>query len=54
MRQVILLTGDPGCGQTTLIQCVIAELSVPAGGFYTQEVRESGTRKGFWLADVLT
>ena len=47
MRQVILSTGDPGCGKTTLIQHVLAELSVPAGGFYTQEVREGGTRKGF-------
>lgn len=47
MRQVILLTGEPGCGKTTLIQRVLADLSLPAGGFYTQEVREGGTRKGF-------
>jgi len=47
MRQVILLTGEPGCGKSTLIQRVLADLSLPTGGFYTQEVREDGTRKGF-------
>lgn len=47
MRLVILLTGDPGCGMTTLIQRVLADLSLPVGGFYTQEVREGRTRKGF-------
>lgn len=47
MRQVILLTGEPGCGKNTLIQRMLADLSLPAGGFYTQEVREGGTRKGF-------
>ncbi len=47
MRQVIVLTGDPGCGKTTLIRRVLTDISVPVGGFYTQEVREGGTRKGF-------
>jgi nucleoside-triphosphatase len=52
MRQVILLTGEPGSGKTTMIQRVLARLSVPAGGFYTQEVREKGTRTGFELVTL--
>jgi nucleoside-triphosphatase len=45
----ILLTGRPGCGKTTLIQRVVNELSVPAGGFYTHEIRQHGRRIGFKL-----
>jgi len=52
MRQVILLTGEPGCGKTTLIRRVLANLSYPAGGFYTQQVREGGTRKGFEIVTL--
>jgi nucleoside-triphosphatase len=57
MGKAILLTGRPGCGKTTLIQRVITQLSIPAGGFYTQEIREPvlgstvGVRKGF---EILT
>lgn len=47
MRKIILLTGNPGCGKTTLIQRVVAQLPQPAGGFYTREIREHGVRKGF-------
>jgi nucleoside-triphosphatase len=35
----ILLTGRPGYGKTTLIRRVVAGLRLPAGGFYTQELR---------------
>ena len=44
----ILLTGLPGCGKTTAVTRVVEQL--PAGGaagFYTQEIREAGKRKGF-------
>ncbi len=44
----ILLTGLPGCGKTTAVMKVVEQL--PAGraaGFYTQEIREAGKRKGF-------
>ena len=47
MSRVILLTGRPGCGKTTLIRRVLANYRGDAGGFYTQEIREGGVRKGF-------
>jgi nucleoside-triphosphatase len=47
MNKNILLTGRPGCGKTTLIQRVIAQLNTPLGGFYTQEMRVGGAREGF-------
>lgn len=47
MNRVILLTGAPGSGKTTLLRRVIAELDRPAGGFYTQEIRDRGVRQGF-------
>jgi nucleoside-triphosphatase len=47
MTKKVLLTGRPGCGKTTLIKRVVDEVAVPAGGFYTEEVRESGQRVGF-------
>lgn len=52
MGKTILLTGFPGCGKTTLIRRVLARLSIPAGGFYTQEVRDSGIRVGFEIVTL--
>ncbi len=47
---ILLLTGIPGIGKTTLIQRVAAELSrYRVSGFYTEEIREGGQRKGFRL-----
>jgi nucleoside-triphosphatase len=44
----ILLTGLPGCGKTTAITKIIANLEPQKiAGFYTQEIRENNTRKGF-------
>lgn len=48
----ILLTGEPGCGKTTLIQRVLARLSHPAGGFYTEELRSRGVRQGFRMVTL--
>src|SRR3990170_8149394 len=48
----ILLTGRPGCGKTTLIREVVRSLDVPAGGFYTEEVRAAGRRLGFDLVTL--
>jgi nucleoside-triphosphatase len=47
MAETFLLTGNPGCGKTTIIKQILSELSQPAGGFYTQEIRVDGIRKGF-------
>jgi nucleoside-triphosphatase len=47
MNKNLLLTGNPGCGKTTLIQRVVARLRCPIGGFYTEEIREGGMRLGF-------
>ncbi len=47
MSGALLLTGDPGCGKTTLIRRVVARVAGPTGGFYTEEIRASGVRQGF-------
>ena len=45
----ILLTGLPGCGKTTAVMKIVANLRTVRRirGFYTQEIRENGQRKGF-------
>jgi len=48
-KTTFLLTGRPGCGKTTLIRRLVEGLGVPAGGFYTEEVRRAGGREGFAL-----
>lgn len=53
MGRVLLLTGRPGVGKTTVIQKVADTLSDQAGGFYTQEIRDSsGRRQGFRLVTL--
>ena len=57
MAENIFITGKPGCGKTSLIIKILEELKLnarlrqcfngQAGGFYTQEIRERGARKGF-------
>ncbi len=47
---VLLLTGTPGIGKTTVIRKVAAALPTHRiGGFYTEEIRKSGQRQGFRL-----
>ena len=45
--QRVLLTGRPGCGKTTLIKRVLEELPQRFGGFFTEEIRDHGSRVGF-------
>ena len=49
----LLITGQPGVGKTTLVKRLIErfEDSRPVG-FYTEEIRENGTRKGFRLVSL--
>ena len=52
VTEKILLTGRPGCGKTTLIKRVIADLPQRAAGFYTEEIRHRGTRVGFKIVTL--
>jgi nucleoside-triphosphatase len=49
----ILVTGAPGVGKTTLIRSLCKHLeSFNPEGFYTEEIREGGIRKGFALVSL--
>ena len=54
-RRWVLVTGQPGCGKTTLVKNILAAGqsmgSVKFSGFYTDEVLRGGKRIGF---DVVT
>lgn len=52
MKQAILLTGAPGTGKTTIIQQAVNTIKRKAGGFYTQEIRDKGKRKGFEIVTL--
>lgn len=49
-RHILLLTGNPGVGKTTVV-CRVAERlrDRRLAGFYTEEIREHGARQGFRL-----
>eukprot|EP01124_Arcella_intermedia_P023402 TRINITY_DN3713_c0_g1_i1.p1 TRINITY_DN3713_c0_g1~~TRINITY_DN3713_c0_g1_i1.p1 ORF type:complete len:178 (-),score=33.91 TRINITY_DN3713_c0_g1_i1:61-594(-) len=53
-KKVILVTGAPGVGKTTLITKLAGRLqnAHKVQGFITQEVREKGTRTGFSLQSL--
>ncbi|MCX7681973.1 MAG: NTPase [Anaerolineae bacterium] len=52
MGRALLLTGRPGVGKTTLIKRVAGLLGERGGGFYTEEMRGPGGRKGFRLVTL--
>ena len=52
MTRKLLLTGRPSCGKTTLIKRVVNKLSLSAGGFYTEEIRDRSGRVGFKLVTL--
>jgi len=52
MGHTLLLTGRPGIGKTTVIKTVVETLGEQAGGFYTEEIRGPGGRKGFRLVTL--
>jgi nucleoside-triphosphatase len=47
-----LLTGHPGVGKTTIIKKIVEKLKAPAGGFYTEEIREDNMRRGFAIVTL--
>jgi len=52
MGRTLLLTGRPGVGKTTLVKTVTEVLGERADGFYTEEIRGPGGRKGFRLVTL--
>jgi nucleoside-triphosphatase len=51
--RLILVTGPPRSGKTTLVMKLIERLpELRAAGFYTGEIRERGQRKGFKLISL--
>lgn len=48
----ILICGPPGVGKTTLIKKILKELKLRVGGFYTEEIKESGNRVGFKIISL--
>ena len=53
-KRRIVITGRPGVGKTTLIERVVAELSLPTGGMITREIRKCDHRVGFSVIDIAT
>jgi len=52
-KKNILLTGPPGIGKTTLVRKLSEELKgLHPAGFYTEEIRQGGIRKGFSLISL--
>jgi nucleoside-triphosphatase len=53
VKKNLLITGLPGVGKTTLIKKLSEALkSFHPIGFYTEEIREGGVRKGFELISL--
>ena len=53
IKKNLLITGLPGIGKTTLIKKLSGELRhLHPTGFYTEEIREEGVRKGFELISL--
>jgi len=52
MGQAYLLTGMPGTGKTSIIKQAITQSKCNAGGFFTQEIRETGIREGFRIVTL--
>ena len=52
MKRACLLTGEPGCGKTTIIKEVLAKSNRSAGGFYTEEIRSKEVRQGFKIVTL--
>ncbi len=57
MKRVLLITGNPGIGKTTVLTKTVELLKTKShsiGGMISREVREKGTRVGFEILDLQT
>jgi nucleoside-triphosphatase len=57
VKRVILITGNPGVGKTTVLTKVVdmlREKGWRVGGMLSREVRENGVRAGFEIIDLST
>ena len=55
LKRVLLLTGNPGAGKTTVLTKTLDALKAEGytvGGMLSREVREGGARVGFELLDI--
>lgn len=52
MSRLILLTGPPGCGKTTLLREIALKSGLNFAGFYTEEIRQENKRIGFKLVSL--
>jgi nucleoside-triphosphatase len=55
LKRVLLLTGNPGVGKTTVLMTTVnalKEKGYSVGGIISREIRESGTRVGFEILDL--
>ncbi len=53
MKHILLLTGRPGIGKTTLLRRVVEELGErPSAGFLTEEIRGKERRLGFRITPL--
>lgn len=49
----IFITGNPGCGKSTLIQKFLEEIAdKKVSGIITPEIRVNGVRQGFKIIDL--
>ena len=52
-RMNIFITGNPGCGKSTLIQKILEEIAdKKVSGIITPEIRVNGARQGFNIIDL--
>lgn len=52
LAEVLLISGRPGAGKTTLVRRLAEAFPGRLGGFYTEELREGGRRVGFALVTL--